>query len=234
MKKMKKMHRVFAGILIGVISIAMIGSYFAVYFGSSGLPSNNSNTSTNQANTAADYQASKARLADLAARAKGDPSNIQLQTDLGNEYYDAGLAAQSIAPTEAPENFKHAVEAYQTVLKTNQDPNVMVDMATAAFYSGNNDLAEKTFQEALTLKPGFYNALVNYGIFLSEAKQDLAGAIAEWQKAENAAPDSSEKAQIAALISQAQSQLQAQAGKAPANPNPALHSGTGQPAAPSK
>lgn len=234
MRKMKKIHRVFAGILVGVISIAMVASYFAMYFGSSSLPSNNSNTTTNLPNTAAEYQASKARLAEIAARAKADPGNIQLQNDLGNEYYDAGVAAQSVAPSEAPGNFKHAVEAYQTVLKTNKDPNTMIDMAIAAFYSGNNDLAEKTFQEALALKPDFYNGLANYGIYLSEAKQDLPGAIAQWQKAENVAPDSTEKERMAALISQAQSQLKAPAGNAPSNPNPALQNKATQPVPPSK
>ena len=201
---MKKQHRFFAVILVVLISIAMIGSGFSMFFSGSGVPSTDLNPSTN---TVAQYQAKKVRISAMAERAKADPENVQLQITLGNEYYDAGVAASELAPNETQENFKQAVGAYQNALKTNKDPNVMVDMATAAFKSGDNDLAEKSFQEALVLKPDFYNGLVNYGIFLANVKQDLAGAIAQWQKAQNIAQSSSEKEQIKSIIDQAQSQL---------------------------
>ena len=200
----KKQHRGFAVVLVVLISIAMIGSGFSMFFSGSGVPSTDLNTSTN---AAADYQAKKVSIAAIAEQATKDPGNVQLQSALGNAYYDAGVAASVVAPTEVQENYRHAVEAYQIVLKTNKDPNVMVDMATAAFQSGDNDLAEKSFKEALVLKPDFYNGLVNYGIFLANVKQDMAGAITQWQKAQNIAQSSSEKEQIKSLIDQAQSQL---------------------------
>jgi len=214
----EKQQRKFAIVLVVVICIAMVVSGGSMFFSGSSVPPTNSNTPTNAPNSAADYQALKVRIAAIAEQGKADPSNIPLQNDLGNEYYDAGVAAQSVAPTEAQGNFKHAVEAYQNVLKTNKDPNVMVDMATAAFYSGDNDLAEKTFKEALTLKPDFYNGLVNYGVFLADTKQDLAGAITQWQKAQSLAPNSSEKARMGTLISQAQSQLKAPSNNGASNP----------------
>lgn len=97
---------------------------------------------------------------------------------------------------------------YQKILKTNQDPNIMVDMATSAFYSGDYDLAEKTFKEVIVIKPDSITALFNYGIFLSQAKQDWAGALNQWQKALPLAENGSDnKAQIEAMIKQAQSQL---------------------------
>lgn len=214
---MGKQHRKFALVLVIVICIAMIASGGSMFFSGGGLPSAGSGAA-NVSNIVADYQAQKARLAAIAERAKADPSNVPLQNDLGKEYYDAGVAAQTVAPTEAKENFLSAVEAYQNVLKTNKDPNVMVDMATAAFESGDNDLAEKTFQEALTIKPDFYNGLLNYGSFLANAKQDLTGAIAQWQKAQGLAPNSSEKERIGTLISQAQSQLKASASNSVSKP----------------
>ncbi|AFM43502.1 hypothetical protein Desaci_4667 [Desulfosporosinus acidiphilus SJ4] len=225
----KGKQRGFAIILVSLITIAMVGSGFAMFFGSSGIQVPNQNSAGNS--VAADYQAAKARLADLAERAKKDPSNIALQTDLGNEYYDAGSAAETAAPSEAAENYKHAVEAYQNVLKINKDPNVMVDMATAAFKSGQNGLAETTYQEALSIKPDFVNGLVNYGIFLAYAKNDLAGAVAQWQKAQKAAPTGTVKDQIAAMISQAQSQMKGSntAANGITNPNPALKNGASTP-----
>ncbi|EGW38952.1 hypothetical protein [Desulfosporosinus sp. OT] len=229
----KKQHRGFAVVLVILISIAMVASGFSLFFSGSGLPSPDSNSPTN---AAADYQAKKVRLAAIAEQVKANPSNVQLQTDLGNEYYDAGVAAEDVAPTEVQENFKHAVEAYQNVLKTNKDPGVMVDMATAAFKSGDNDLADKSFKEALSIKPEFLNGLVNYGIFLANAKQDLTGAITQWQKAQSLATDSTEKAQIGALISQAQNQLKAPTNNGVTNPatnglsNPTLKNGQANPA----
>lgn len=235
----KRQQRVFAVIIVSLVTLAMVGSGFAMFFSNSGIPSPNQNSSTNS-NTIADYQAKKASLATLAAQAKSDTGNVALQTALGNEYYDAGLEAETVAPSESPENYKHAVEAYQNVLKVNKDTNVMVDMATAAFKSGQNDLAEKMYQEALTIKPDFLNGLVNYGIFLANIKQDLPGAIAQWQKAQNVATTGTDKDQINSLISQAQNQLKsgtnpATGGANPSNggysnPNPALKNGASTPA----
>lgn len=195
-----------------------------MFFSNSGIPAPNQNSAANT-NTLADYQAKKARLTALAEQAKSDTGNVALQTDLGNEYYDAGLEAETVAPSESADNYKHAVEAYQNVLKTSKDPSVMVDMATAAFKSGQNDLAEKTYQEALSIEPNFLNGLVNYGIFLDDVKQDLPGAIVQWQKAQTQAQTSTEQDEIKALISQAQSQLPGATGGV-SNPNPALKSGS--------
>lgn len=225
---MKKSQRIFAGVLAVLISIAMVGSAVAGYFVGN-VPSADSSS----VNAAADYQARKLRIEAMVQRTKVDPENVPLQKALGDEYYDAGREALSIAPSEMQDNFKKAVEAYQNVLKTNKDPNIMVDMATSAFYSGDNDLAEKGFQEALVLNPEFFNALSNYGIFLSQAKQDWAGALTQWQKALNLAQNSSEKEWINARISQAQSALEANPPtNGISNPNPALNNGEEKPATP--
>lgn len=224
----KKQHSFFAWVLVVLISIAMIGSGFSMFFSGGDVPSTVPNSSTN---TVAEYQAKKVRIAAIAERAKADLGNVQLQITLGNEYYDAGVVAAEVAPTEMQENFKQAVGAYQNALKTNKDPNVMVDMATAAFKSGDNDLAEKSFKEALALKPDFLNGLVNYGIFLANVKQDLAGAITQWQKAQNIAQSSSEKEQINSLINQAQSQLNSGISNPATNglSNPSLKDGGANP-----
>lgn len=225
----KKTQRIYATILTVLVSIAMIGSGFVGYFYGGGNTPTGSTNSNNVANATSDYQAQKVRIAAMVQQAKVDTGNVPLQTALGNEYYDAAVAAQKVAPTETQENFKNAVEAYQVVLKTNKDPNVMVDMATAAFNSGDNDLAEMTFKEALALKPDFYNGLLNYGYFLANVKQDLQGGITQWEKAQAIASTSTEKDQIKTLLSQAQSELQTNpAASGTSNPNPALNNTTGK------
>jgi len=224
----KKTQRVYATILTVIISIAMIGSGFLGYFLSGNVPPSASKNS-NTANATADYQAQKVRIEAMVQQAKADPGNVPLQTALGNEYYDAGVASTTVAPSETEANFKHAVEAYQNVLKTNKDPNVMVDMATAAFKSGNNDLAENSYKEALVLKPDLYNGLVNYGVFLANVKQDLPGAIIQWEKAENIASNNTDKDNAKSLISQAQSALKTNpSAGGTSNPNPALKNPTAQ------
>lgn len=224
----KKQHRFFAVVLVVLISIAMVASGFSMFYSGSGVPSADPNTQTN---AIADYQAKKVSIAAIAEQAKKDPGNVQLQSALGNAYYDAGVVASEVAPAEVQENFKHAVEAYQNVLKTNKDPNVLVDMATAAFKSGDNDLAEKSFNEALVIKPDFYNGLANYGIFLANVKQDMAGAITQWQKAQNIAQSSTEKEQMKSLIDQAQSQLNNGVSNPATNglSNPSLKNGGANP-----
>lgn len=210
----KKTQRIYATILTVLISIAMIGSGFLGYFFGGGIPPNGSTTGNDLAN----YQAQKVTIDAMVQQAKLDPENVALQTALGNQYYDAGVAAEVVAPTETEVNFKNAVEAYQKVLKTNKDPNVMVDMATAAFKSGDDDLADKTFKEALALKPDFYNGLVNYGIFLANERQDMPAAIVQWQKAQEIAQTSAEKDQMKSFISQAQGQLNSGATGGLSNP----------------
>lgn len=226
----KKTQRIFAGILAILISIAMIGSGIIGFFFSRNQPPTGSGASAQTANATAEYQAQKLRIEAMVQQAKADPGNLPLQTALGNEYYNAGVAAQNVAPAEVVENFKKTIGPYQIVLKTNKDPNIMVDMATSAFYSGDYDLADKSFTEALAVKPDFSNALINYGIFLSQAKQDWSGALNLWQKALPLAQKNSDKEQIQAMIAQAQSELKASpaANGTNQNPNPAVNNTTGK------
>ena len=214
----KKTQRIFAGVLAVLISIAMVGSGLLVFFFQGDEPPSGSRASTLTANAEAEYQAQKLRIDAMVQQAKVDPENVPLQTALGNQYYDAGVTAQTAAPTEVQENFRKAVEAYQQVIKTNKDPNVIVDMATSAFYSGDDELAEKSYKEALEIKPDFLNGLINYGIFLSQVRQDWAGALTQWQKALPLAQKSSDKEQIQAMINQAQSALKASENKGLSNP----------------
>lgn len=218
----KKSQRIFAGILAVLVSIAMVGSGLLVFFFSGDEPSSSSSAAKLTANAKADYEALKLRINAMAEQAKIDPENVPLQKALGNGYYDAGLSAEEVAPTEVREHYKQAVLAYQKVLKTDKDLNVMVDMATSAFKSGNNDLADQSFKEALALKPDFYNGLVNYGVFLANVKQDLPGAIAQWQKAQEIAQTGPEKEQIKSILSQAQSRLNSGMPAADGLSNPTL------------
>lgn len=139
----------------------------------------------------------------LNQQIRTNPNDIQLQQDLGNSYYDLGTAARTEAPNEAKSDYIQATVYYQNVLKTKQDINVLTDMATAAFYSGQNDLAEKSYQEAIKQNPNFQQALFNYGVYQYQIKKDNASAIRLWQSALDKDPNGPNAAEIKQLIAKA-------------------------------
>lgn len=210
-----KKHRIFATIIVVLIIITMTGSgIIAIIASGFGINQSGSSSSGTTASTTAsqlaDYQAQKTYLDQLVQQAKADTANIPLQKTLGDKYYTLGVTSIQVAPTETQANFKQAVEAYQVVLTSQQDVDVMVDMGTAAYYSGDTDLAEKMYKQALAIKSDHYNGLVNYGIFLADARQNWAEALIQWQKALPLAQSSSDKTQatqIEAFIAEAQTQL---------------------------
>ncbi|WP_366924797.1 tetratricopeptide repeat protein [Metallumcola ferriviriculae] len=137
---------------------------------------------------------------------KANPDNHTMLIDLGNAAYDVGL---KYFETQQVENgikyFNKAVEAYQNSLEIGEaDPNVMTDLATAAMYSGQDQVAEEYFKKAIEMDDSHIYAKMNYGVFLANVKQDYAKAVEQWQKvvAESTDPDLKSRAQT--LISNAQ------------------------------
>lgn len=207
---MRIKHRAIAIIIVALVSISMIGSTFVLFFSDSPVTQTAAQTANPADSQIADLQS---QVDAFNQALEKNPEDTNLRLNLADKYYDLGLAQlsssqdQSIAEA-ATTNLKQAVAQYQEVLKVNKDDvNVLVDMATAAFYSGDNTLAESTFQHVLAIKPDFYNALVNYGIFLIEAKSDYIGAIEEFNKALNTNPSPESAQQLNNLISYAQSKL---------------------------
>lgn len=208
---MKGKQRVLAIVIAVIAVVALLGSAVMGYMYGGLSPSS---SSSSQASSNSDYQSLKQRVAALEEQAKAKPGDNSIQEDLANAYYDLGTLAQQNNPDEAQKDFEQAVKAYQNVLKSNKDINNLVDMATAAFYAGQNDLAEKSFKEALAENPNFLNALYNYGIFLSHAKNDYAGAIRLWQTALNNNPNAPQADRLKQLISETQN-VMASSGNSP-------------------
>ena len=183
-------------VLIILLTTCLVGAGAEYFFGgTSSIPSSSSSNS--------DYSSFKSQVNALNQQVKSNPNDISLQQDLGNAYYDLAAVAQTVAPTEAREDYMLAIKYYQNVLNTKQDINVLTDMATAAFFSGQNDLAEKSFKEALTQKPDFQQAMFNYGVFLSEVKKDYSTAIRVWQTALDKEPNGPNADRLRQLIPQA-------------------------------
>lgn len=179
-----------------LLTICLVGAGAEYFFGrTSSIPSSSSSNS--------DYSSFKNQVTALNQQVKSNPNDISLQQDLGNAYYDLATVARTVAPTEVREDYMLAIKYYQNVLNTKQDINVLTDMATAAFYSGQNDLAEKSYKEALTQNPDFQQAMFNYGVFLSEVKKDYSTAIRVWQTALDKEPNGPNADRLRQLIPQA-------------------------------
>jgi len=201
----KKKNRQIKAIIITILlTLVIVGSGAYGYFsGGTSQPS----TSTPSSSANSDYNSSKDQVTVLSQKLKSNPNDILLQQDLGNAYYDLATVAQKAAPNEAKDDYFLAIKYYQNVLNTKQDINVLTDMATAAFYSGQNDLAEKSFKEALVERPDFTQAMFNYGVFLSEIKKDYSTAILVWQNALDKEPNGPNADRLKQLIPQAKDKL---------------------------
>ncbi|MHB8076778.1 tetratricopeptide repeat protein [Desulfosporosinus fructosivorans] len=193
----KKNQQITAIVIAILITISIVGAGAYGYF--YGAPSPNPSSYSDNS----DYSSLKNKVNTLNQEVRSNPNDIPLQQDLGNAYYDLATVAQEVAPNEVIENYNQAIKYYQNVLNTKKDINVLTDMATAAFYSGQNDLAEKSFNEALIENPDFQQALFNYGVFLLETKKDYSSAIRMWQTILDKEPNGPNADQVRQLITQA-------------------------------
>ena len=142
-----------------------------------------------------------AKAAPLLERAKSDAKDPDLLTGIGNIYYDA-------------QQYPIAIDYYGRALKTKpSDTAVRTDMATAYWYMGNADTAIAEFNKALGYSPTSANTLFNLGLVKWKGKQDIAGAVADWQKLLAANPNYEAKDKVEQMMAEAKKQA---AGKAEA------------------
>lgn len=142
----------------------------------------------------------------LEGRLTARPDNASLLVELGNARYDLGvLQLFDLGQEEEGKGvLAQAVTAYQQAL--DQDPNnvaVRVDMATAAFYCGQNDVARAGFEQALEIEPDYINAHLNYGVFLDHALGDPGAAVEQWEAVLALNPDPETRARAETLINEA-------------------------------
>ena len=203
----EKKQKIKAIVITTLLAIIIVGAGAYGYFYGGTSPASSSSSSNN---SNSDYNSSKNQVNVFNQQLSSNPNDIPLQQDLGNAYYDLARVAQKVAPNEAKDDYILAIKYYQNVLKTKQDINVLTDMATAAFYSGQSDLAEKSYKEALNERPDFQQALFNYGVFLSYIKKDYPAAISMWQTALDKEPNGPNADQIKQLIPKTRDMLTSQ------------------------
>jgi len=165
----------------------------------------NINQNPNQMAPASEIERMLDRSRQLEQALKVQPDSVEMQAELGNIWYDAGIYYASLGEyARGDKYFKAATGPYQKALEKDPDRVYLrVDLATAAYYGGLDDLAGEQFQKAIQQDPKFFNARYNYGFFLYQRMNDAKGAIEQWEAALELSPDPQAKEVLESLITSA-------------------------------
>jgi cytochrome c-type biogenesis protein CcmH/NrfG len=127
----------------------------------------------------------------VLAELKSKPNDPALLAKAGDVYYDA-------------QQFSEAVKYYESSLKSDpKNPNVRSDMATAYYYLGDADRAIAELTASLQYRPNHPQTLLNLGLIKWQAKMDIEGAVAAWQKLLDTNPNFEQADQVRKMIAQA-------------------------------
>jgi tetratricopeptide (TPR) repeat protein len=111
-----------------------------------------------------------ARVAELERRAKADSGDAGVRVELGNLYMDA-------------RRFDLAIPWYEGALKINpRDVNVSTDLAVCYYSANQVDRALAQIDASLAIDPAHVKTLFNQGVIRAWGREDLAGAIASWER----------------------------------------------------
>lgn len=214
----KQKNRIWWILVVVVLGFSLVGSY-AVWTGGGNIPTNSNQSTPNNVvdqkaaaeqtikDTKSSIQAIETRL-----KATKDPEEIgSLNLALGNYHYDI---AQSYTfelnkQTEGVNEFKQATVAYDAAVKYDaKDADMRVDYATAAMYSGQNELAKAQFEEAIKINPKHLNSRNNYAVFLFQSEKKYPEALAQLAVAQELAKgDKAAEARVSQLMSAIQAEV---------------------------
>lgn len=111
-----------------------------------------------------------ASIAKFEQHLKENPDDGETWTQLGNLYYD----------TKQPVK---AIEAYERSLELLPGrPGVLTDLGYMYLVSGKPEKSVKQFDKALAVDPGFQPALLNKGVVMIQALEDIEGGIKAWEE----------------------------------------------------
>lgn len=182
--------------IIVVISITLLGSSFVAMF----TPDQSPEAQTQEA-LEQEYLARQERVQQLTEAVEGNPDNVEAQIILADAYFDKSrVTGQLNYNEEYEEDLQQAVELYQGVLSKQENNEVMLKLATAAFLLGDTELAETTYTELLTKEPENIDALYGYGLLLFYNKQEYKQAEEKWQEALRITTDEQMKASLEEMI----------------------------------
>lgn len=197
----KRTQKWTVGIIIAVICITLIGSSFIAIFQPE---ANQTAEIQNQQVLENEYKERKLVVEALNAKLEQDKENPETLLALGDAYYEKSRVTVQLNLKEYKEDLQKAIELYQKVLGKKEDSSVRLKLATSAFFLGEPELADQTYQSILQKEPENIDALYSYGMFLFYEKGDHQQAEANWQKALAITTDEQLKKSLKEMIALAQ------------------------------
>jgi tetratricopeptide (TPR) repeat protein len=141
------------------------------------------------------------QVAPLIEQLKSKPKDPVLLAQVGNSYYDA-------------QAFPVAIDYYQKSLAADpKNSAVRTDLATAMFYIGQADQSLAQFDRIIREDPKDGNALFNRGVVKWQAKMDVKGAVADWERLLKEQPSFPQADQVKMYIAQAQKHANVKPGQ---------------------
>ncbi len=206
MKFLRKNNKIIFLVFTPILAVGLVLS-FTIW---SSPQASGGATGSNQTQAPQGGDAVKGMLTDIRQfeqALKAAPDNPTMLVNLGNKSYDLGVQYFGLQQVEDGVKYlTKATEAYKKALEIGEpDANVATDLATAAFYSNQYDLADEYFNKALEIDPEHLTAKRNYGVFLMEAMQNYDKAIQQWEAVLALNPDPTTKSSLEQLIQDAKS-----------------------------
>ncbi len=146
------------------------------------------------------------QAAPMIERLKTTPNDPALLAQIGNMYYDAQV-------------FPIAIDYYNKSLAIDpKNDNVRTDLATSYFSSNDPDHAIAELDKVIATNPKNGNALFNRGIVKWQAKMDVNGAVADWERLLKEIPNYEQRDKVQMYIAQAKKHSNMKPGEKTSKP----------------
>ncbi|HHV64477.1 MAG TPA: tetratricopeptide repeat protein [Peptococcaceae bacterium] len=193
----KKTQKWAVAIIVAVISITLIGSSFYALF----LPETDQTAEKQKQETLErEYQERKLLVESLQTKLEANPEDTVTALALADAYFEKSNITVQLNLKEYQEDLQKAIDLYQKVLLKQDNNAVRLKLANSAFFVGQADLADRTYQQLLAKDPDNLDALYSYGLFLFYEKGDYKQAEANWQKAADLTSDENLKKNLEDMI----------------------------------
>jgi tetratricopeptide (TPR) repeat protein len=130
-------------------------------------------------------------VAPLLATLKTSLDDFNTIVQVANLYYDG-------------RQYPEAVKYYQLAVKSQpENADVLTDLGTSLWYTGDADGAIAEFQTALKYRPDHPGTLFNLGVVRWQGKLDPKGAVQAWEELLRRNPDYPQKQEVQEYIDRA-------------------------------
>lgn len=130
-------------------------------------------------------------VAPLLAILKTHPDDFATIVKVGNLYYDG-------------RQFPEAIQYYRRAVNIQpHNADILTDLGTSLWYTGDADQAIANFEQALKYRPESPEALFNLGVVRWQGKMDPKGATQAWEELLDRNPNYPQKQQIEEYIARA-------------------------------